>query len=78
MGSIVPGSSMPERYRQKILNTFSNLRQRVIWKWETETMDNLPVNVKLSKWLPQQDVLGHSKIRCHSQFKVLPLMHWIL
>lgn len=54
---------MPERYRQLFLNVFSKLKQRVIWKWETEQMDGLPSNVKLNKWLPQQDVLGHKNIK---------------
>lgn len=54
---------MPESYRKLFLSAFSKLKQRVIWKWETEQMDDLPSNVKLSKWLPQQDVLGHKNIK---------------
>ena len=49
---------MPENVRQTFLNVFSRLKQRVLWKWETETMAGLPANVKLAKWVPQQDVLG--------------------
>ena len=30
----------------------------MLWKWHEETMKDLPPNVKLSKWLPQQDLLG--------------------
>jgi glucuronosyltransferase len=41
------------------MNVFRQLKQKVLWKWETETMPDLPSNVKLSKWLPQQDILGH-------------------
>ena len=63
MGSILHGSKMPETHRVALLNAFSKLKQRVLWKWETETMENLPPNVKLIKWAPQQDILGHSKIR---------------
>ncbi|ODM91207.1 UDP-glucuronosyltransferase 2B18 [Orchesella cincta] len=63
LGSIVKAKNMPENYRKVFLNVFSRLKQRVIWKWETETMPDLPPNVKLSKWLPQQDVLGHPNIR---------------
>ncbi|ODM82195.1 UDP-glucuronosyltransferase [Orchesella cincta] len=63
LGSIVKAKDMPENYRKVFLNVFSRLKQRVIWKWETETMPDLPPNVKLSKWLPQQDVLGHPNIR---------------
>ena len=60
MGSIQKGSAMSEKYRRMFLRTFAKLKQRVLWKWETEHMDeDLSPNVKLSKWLPQQDVLGH-------------------
>ena len=54
---------MPEKYRLMFARTFARLKQRVLWKWETETMEGLPPNVKLSKWLPQNDVLGHKNIR---------------
>lgn len=63
MGSALKAHTMPEEYRKVFLQTFAKLKQRVLWKWETETMDDLPKNVKLSKWLPQQDVLGHKNIR---------------
>ena len=63
MGSALKGSMMPEKYRKMFLNVFSKLKQRVLWKWETEKMDDLPANVKLSKWVPQPDVLGDKRIR---------------
>lgn len=37
---------------------FRQLPQRVLWKWEGEDMPDLPLNVKLARWLPQQDLLG--------------------
>jgi len=54
---------MPEETRQVFLKVFSRLKQRVLWKWESEMNDTIPENVKLSKWVPQQDVLGHKNIR---------------
>jgi glucuronosyltransferase len=63
MGSALKGNMMPEKKRQIFLKAFSKLKQKVLWKFETETMTDLPKNVKLSKWLPQQDLLGHPKIR---------------
>ena len=62
-GSVLKSSKMSEENRIKLVTAFGKLRQRVIWKWETETMPDLPSNVKLSKWLPQEDVLGHPKLR---------------
>jgi len=52
-------STMPEEARKVFVNVFAQLKQRVIWKWETEKMDDISPNVKLGKWLPQQDILGH-------------------
>ncbi|ODN00424.1 UDP-glucuronosyltransferase 2B23 [Orchesella cincta] len=63
MGSAIKGDMMPEAKRRMILNVFSKLKQQVLWKWESETMPDLPKNVKLSKWLPQQDLLGHKDIK---------------
>jgi hypothetical protein len=54
---------MPEETKKVFLNVFSRLKQRVIWKWETEEMEGLPPNVMLKKWLPQQDILGHKNIK---------------
>ena len=64
MGSAMRGDKMPEKKRKIFLNVFSKLKQRVLWKWESEKMpEELPKNVKLSKWLPQQDLLGHKGMK---------------
>lgn len=55
---------MPEYLRRMLMRVFRQLPQRVLWKWEAEgDMRDLPANVKLSRWLPQQDLLGHPKIK---------------
>ena len=45
------------------VEVFSLLKQRVIFKWEEDHLDGKPDNVLLSKWLPQQDILAHPKLR---------------
>ncbi|KAJ9601565.1 hypothetical protein L9F63_000308, partial [Diploptera punctata] len=57
LGSNVKASLMPEQKRRAFLEAFSRLKQRVLWKWEVDTMPGLPDNVKLGKWLPQSDIL---------------------
>jgi glucuronosyltransferase len=58
MGSILQGSLMPESMKKAFLEAFSQLKQRVLWKWETDTLPGQPGNVKVEKWLPQSDILG--------------------
>ena len=60
MGSVVDTDLMPEDTRRKFLNAFKRLKQRVVWKWNSGKMDDLPANVRVNKWLPQQDILGNS------------------
>ncbi|KAF2367394.1 Prolyl 4-hydroxylase alpha-subunit N-terminal [Trinorchestia longiramus] len=63
LGSAVKPEDMPEKYRKIFVNVFARLPQRVIWKWHEDNMEDLPPNVKLGSWLPQQDILGHPKVR---------------
>ncbi|XP_018024139.1 UDP-glucosyltransferase 2 isoform X2 [Hyalella azteca] len=62
LGSIVKPKDMPENFREVFVKVFATLPQRVIWKWDEASMPGLPPNVKLAKWLPQQDILGHPKV----------------
>lgn len=55
---------MPEKLRKIMLKAFSKLPYRVLWKYETKFPQNdLPNNIKISRWLPQQDILGHKKLK---------------
>lgn len=63
VGSAVIASSIPEEYRTILVQVFGSLKQRVLWKWDKDTMDDLPPNVRLSTWLPQQDILGDPRLR---------------
>lgn len=60
MGSSVKAVNMPEHLRQLFIQTFSQLPYQVLWKWEGTMIgtSDMPPNVKLSRWLPQQDILG--------------------
>jgi hypothetical protein len=58
MGSNLKSSELPDQKLRHILKAFSKLKQRVLWKWEEETLPGKPSNVKVAKWLPQTDILG--------------------
>ena len=55
---------MTEENRKLLLDVLGRFKQYdVIWKWETEEMPDKPDNVMLSKWLPQQEILGHPNLK---------------
>lgn len=63
-GSVFKASQMSDGNRKLLLNVFASFpKVKFLWKWETETMADKPDNLMLSKWLPQQDVLGHPNVK---------------
>eukprot|EP00092_Neocalanus_flemingeri_P002760 GFUD01002955.1.p1 GENE.GFUD01002955.1~~GFUD01002955.1.p1 ORF type:complete len:304 (-),score=87.42 GFUD01002955.1:387-1265(-) len=61
-GSVIKSSKMPEFKRQTLLKVFSQLKQRIIWKWEAP-MPDAPENVLVSSWLPQTSLLAHENVK---------------
>lgn len=62
-GANVKTSYLHTRKLEEIKKTFSKLKQRVIWKYENDSMDGLPNNVRIWKWLPQDDLLAHPNVK---------------
>lgn len=63
MGSSVRASGMPEALRQIFVAVFSTLPYNVVWKWDGGKIKDLPANVRTAAWWPQQELLGHPKLR---------------
>ncbi|CAH0400056.1 unnamed protein product [Chilo suppressalis] len=64
MGSSVRTSNMPLSVHRLFVEALGRLPHRVLWKQDAEqNMTNMPSNIRLYKWLPQQDLLGHPKIK---------------
>lgn len=61
LGSFLQSSAMPQEKIQIFLDGFAKLKQRVIWKFEDETIKT-PPNVLVKKWLPQSDILAHKNV----------------
>ena len=59
LGSNSQVSTMPIHLQEIFLRVFVGLPQRIIWKWETDSLSQLQNNVKIVDWLPQQDLLGN-------------------
>lgn len=58
-GSNLQSADLPESKLKILINSFSKLKQRVLWKFESDKLPNLPKNVMVKKWLPQDDILAH-------------------
>ncbi|XP_073825528.1 UDP-glucosyltransferase 2-like [Musca autumnalis] len=64
MGSNIKSENFPEPKRKIILETFSQLPYKVLWKFENPSlMTDKPANVFISKWFPQGDILSHPKVK---------------
>lgn len=53
---------MPADKLKAFIESFRRVKQKVLWKFEDETITNLPPNVMVRKWLPQSDILAHKNI----------------
>lgn len=62
LGSFLQSSMMPREKKETILSVFGSLKQRVLWKFESDDLPELPSNVMVRKWLPQSDILAHPKL----------------
>lgn len=62
MGSLLPSSKMPIAQRDAFLTVFGQLKQNVIWKFEDNSLPNIPANVRMEKWIPQSDILAHPNV----------------
>ncbi|XP_063921359.1 UDP-glycosyltransferase UGT5-like isoform X1 [Zophobas morio] len=63
MGSNLKSAEFPPEKRDAFLNTFSKMKMKILWKWEEDVLPGQPKNVKLGKWLPQQDILAHPNVK---------------
>ncbi|CAF4941838.1 unnamed protein product [Pieris macdunnoughi] len=62
-GSNSPSIALPQEFIQKLIRVFSKLPYDVLWKWEADEMPGKSTNIKISKWLPQSDLLRHKNVK---------------
>ncbi|CAH1793245.1 unnamed protein product [Owenia fusiformis] len=61
LGSMPAG--MDEQRREIFATVFAKLKQRVFWKYSGPIPKSLGKNTILLPWLPQNDLLGHPKLK---------------
>ncbi|CAH0715012.1 unnamed protein product, partial [Brenthis ino] len=62
-GTNVQPELLPPQKIQMFVNVFSQLPYDVLWKWGLDTLPGKSDNIKISKWLPQADLLRHPKVK---------------
>lgn len=50
-------AKFPEKFTNALINVLSKLPYKILWKINRD-MKKLPPNFMVSKWFPQQDILG--------------------
>ncbi|XP_001988523.2 UDP-glycosyltransferase UGT5 [Drosophila grimshawi] len=63
LGSYMKSTDMPPEKTAQILQAFGKLKQKVLWKYENASIGQLPANVMISKWMPQNDILAHANMK---------------
>jgi glucuronosyltransferase len=63
LGSNVKPSVMDETKKRDIIAALSKLKQKVIWKWDDESLKVDKNKFLVRKWLPQDDILAHDNVK---------------
>lgn len=62
-GSMVRISTLPDDKRNSLVRALATLPQKVLWKWENDTLSDQPDNVHIRKWLQQREILCHPNVK---------------
>lgn len=59
---------IPPRIINIFTKVFSKLPYNVLWKWDFDTLPGQTENIRISKWMPQADILSKYKYCVYLQF----------
>ena len=63
MGSYIQSKDWTVEKREALTKAFGKLKQKVLWKYENETLPGNPGNIMIGSWLPQRDILAHPNVK---------------
>ncbi|XP_067633316.1 uncharacterized protein [Eurosta solidaginis] len=63
LGSQIQSKDLPQEKLNIFLDVFRNIKQRILWKFESDSLKNLPINIMIKPWMPQTDILAHPNVR---------------
>lgn len=63
LGSNVQSADLGSEVQNMFLKVFRNLKYDVLWKFESDRLENKPKNLMVQRWLPQADLLAHPNVK---------------
>lgn len=78
LGTIIQSHQLTKDKVKVILDTLKELPYKVLWKYGSDDLPEKSTNIKVMKWVPQQDVLGKNKLQyfqCINLFNNLIIAH---
>lgn len=58
-GSVIKLSQLPKDQFEIIIKQLGKIKQKVLFKWDSDEKIDFPSNIIIRKWFPQFDILGH-------------------
>lgn len=58
IGSFLKSSDLSMEKLKIFMNVFKKLPYKVLWKFDNDNFTEIPENVHIRKWFPQNDLLG--------------------
>ena len=63
LGGNLKPSKMAAEKKEAIIEALSKIKERVIWKWDDDSIVVDKNKFLVRKWLPQDDILAHPKVK---------------